>query len=75
VSKVKETTVKNDTLADDLLWSVEAIGREIGKTPRQTTHLIEAKIIPATKLGGRYIASRRKLREYFANVLDGHQVG
>jgi len=59
------------TLSEDLLWGVEAIAAEIGKTSRQTFHLIETKQIPAAKIGGRIVASRAKLRAHFEAILAG----
>ena len=49
----------------DLLWGAEAIGEEIDRTPRQTFHMLTNGELPAKKVGGRWVASRRKLREFF----------
>jgi len=45
------------TLSEDLLWGVEAIAAEIGKT--------------SAKIGGRIVASRAKLRAHFEAILAG----
>jgi len=47
--------------SDDLLWGVTAIARAIGRTERQVFHLLETGLIPAKKVGGRWLASRRRL--------------
>ncbi|THV13848.1 hypothetical protein [Rhizobium rhizophilum] len=50
----------------DLIWGVGPIGREIGRTYKQTYHMIQCGYLPAVKqVGGRYVASRRKLIEFF----------
>jgi hypothetical protein len=62
---------RNDgsSLSSDLIWGVAAIAAEIGKTKRQTFHLIENRQIPAGKVGGRIVASRAKLRAHFEALL------
>jgi hypothetical protein len=54
---------KSETL--DLIWGAEAIARLIGKTPRATLHLLERERIPATKRGGQWVISRKKLERWF----------
>ena len=54
----------NDDL-DAPLWGVEAIGAEINRTPRQINHLCATKQIPADKIGGRWVTTRRRLRDHF----------
>jgi hypothetical protein len=54
-------------LADDLIWGVTAIAREINRNNRQTFHLLENRRVPASKIGGRWCASRAGLRNFFAN--------
>jgi hypothetical protein len=57
-------------LGDDLLWGVAEIAAELKLTRRQAYHQLEARSIPARKQMGRWIASRRKLREHFENLLS-----
>jgi hypothetical protein len=45
----------------DVIWGADEIGRVIGRTARQTFHLLETGCLPARKLGGRWCASRRKI--------------
>jgi hypothetical protein len=59
---------KNDL---DLLWGAEAIGKAIGVNPRKAFHLLERKAIPAKKVGGRWVGSRRGLHKFFAEALAG----
>lgn len=47
--------------SDDIVWEVENIARIIGRTPRQTYHILASGDLPAKKVGGRWVASRRKL--------------
>jgi hypothetical protein len=49
----------------DLLWGSDAIAQAIGRKPRITGYLLEKGFIPAKKVGGRWCASRQKLREFF----------
>lgn len=49
----------------DLIWGAEAIGKAIGLSPRQAFHLLEKGELPARKSGGKWVASRRRLREHF----------
>jgi hypothetical protein len=46
---------------DDIVWEVENIARLIGRSRRQTFHLLSTGQLPAKKVGGRWVASRRKL--------------
>lgn len=45
----------------DYVWGAKAIGAEIGKNERETWYLLERGQLPATKIGGRYVAHRAKL--------------
>jgi hypothetical protein len=60
----KPTETTNDRhLASDLVWGAEDIGRETGRTTRQAFHMLSTGALPARKVGGRWCASRTKLRE------------
>ncbi|MBB3745024.1 putative DNA-binding transcriptional regulator AlpA [Rhizobium sp. BK591] len=53
----------------DLIWEVEEIGKVIGRTPRQTYHMINSGHLPMVKqVGGRYVASRSKLIAFFMDT-------
>jgi hypothetical protein len=43
---------------EEVIWGAAAIGAVIGRTARQTFHLLESGHLPAKKVGGRW-ASRR----------------
>jgi len=49
--------------SNDLLWEVSEIAKAIGRTERQTFRLLEMGAIPGKKVGGRWVASRKKLIE------------
>lgn len=49
----------------DLIWGAEAIGKAVGLSERQAKHILSQGEIPGRKVGGRWVASRRKLREHF----------
>lgn len=49
----------------DLVWEVEEIARVIGRTKRQTFHILYKGELPAKKVGGRWVAERSKLIKFF----------
>jgi hypothetical protein len=57
-------------VADDLLWGVEAIAKEIGQPVRQVYYLLEKGGLPAGKAGPTrvWVASRQALRKYFLDL-------
>lgn len=57
------TTSRDDAI--DLVWEVGEIAKVIGRTPRQTFHMLSTGQIPGRKVGGRWCVSRRKLEEFF----------
>ena len=46
-------------------YGVPNIGKEIKQSARQTFHMLEAGHLPEKKVGSRWVADRRKLREFF----------
>ena len=46
---------------DDIVWEVKNIALVIGRTERQTFHMLSAGHLPAKKIGEKWVASRRKL--------------
>ena len=49
----------------DLLWEVTEIAKGIGRTERQTFHLLQSGELPAKKVGGRWVAERGQLIRFF----------
>lgn len=49
----------------DLIWEVSAIAKVIGRTRRQTFGMLEKGLLPARKVGGRWVAERGKLLRFF----------
>jgi hypothetical protein len=49
----------------DLIWGVSAIARVIGRTDRQTFHLISTGELPARKIGNRWVIERNRLIAHF----------
>ena len=60
-----------EAISADLLWGVKPIAIEIGRTERQTYHMLVTGQLPAQLVGGRWVASRSGLRQRFAKVLAG----
>lgn len=52
----------------DLVWEVSEIAKIIGRTPRQTFHMINKGELPAKKVGGRWVAERSKLIAFFMDT-------
>ena len=70
------TKVINETGAPppgaDLVWGAPEIARDLGLPLRKVVHLIDREILPTAKIGGRVVASRKRLREFFEQAL-AHQ--
>ncbi len=60
-----------DTLGDDLLHGVKAIAAYIGESERRTFYLLERNMLPATKLGARWVSRKSAIAKRFD--LDGDQ--
>ena len=48
-----------------LVWGAAAIAALLGITERRAFHMLEAGTLPARKVGGRWVASRKKLEQHF----------
>lgn len=48
-----------------LVWGVEAIAKKIGRTPRQTFHMCSTGVLPAKKVGARWVAKDDVLERFF----------
>lgn len=53
------------TEAAEIVWGGEEIAKVIGRTARVTFSLLEKGELPAKKVGGRWVASRQKLIDFF----------
>src|SRR5262249_31539285 len=53
--------INNDEASDDLVWGCNAIAAVIRRSERSAFHLLENGFLPAKKVGGRWVASRRRL--------------
>ncbi|PYE89658.1 DNA-binding protein [Phyllobacterium leguminum] len=61
----KSTQNLNGTDGLDLVWGIKAIAELISRTERQTFYLASEGKIPVKQVGGRWVASRRKLIDFF----------
>jgi hypothetical protein len=52
----------------DLIWEVSDIARIIGRSERQTFHMLNKGELPAKKVGGRWVIERSKLIAFFMEV-------
>jgi hypothetical protein len=55
--------------AERLIWGVPAIAQEIDRTPRQTWHLLNSGLLPAKKVGAKWVATKGGLRDFFAKAI------
>ncbi len=49
----------------ELIWGASAIARVIGRTDRQTFHMLDKGILPAKRVGNRWVAERGALMRFF----------
>lgn len=49
----------------ELIWGASQIARVIGRTDRQTFHMLDKGILPARKVGNRWVAERGRLMNFF----------
>nr|WP_095444611.1 hypothetical protein [[Ochrobactrum] quorumnocens] len=52
----------------DLIWGIKEIAKFIGRSERQAYHLASGGIIPVKQVGGRWVASRQKLSDFFTKI-------
>lgn len=50
---------------DEIVWGAKGCAPIIGRTERQTFHLLEAGKLPAVKIGGRWAARKSALLATF----------
>lgn len=55
----------NDDKPMDLIWGLKAIAKLIGRTERQAFYMASEGRIPVKQVGGRWVASRQKLVDFF----------
>jgi hypothetical protein len=67
----RPSTLPSLAVADDALIGFTAIAAELGMSKRQAMYLLEKRLIPAGRLGGRYVVSKRRLREHFEALAAG----
>lgn len=48
----------------DVIYGAKDIGAFIKKSERQAFYLLQKKLIPATKVGREYVASKARLRRH-----------
>ena len=51
---------------DEPIWGAEAIANEIKRNKRATFHMLEKGLLPAERVGGRWVSTRRRLRAFFS---------
>ncbi len=49
----------------DLVWGIKEIARFIGRTERQAFYMASEGKIPVKQVGGRWVASKQKLIDFF----------
>lgn len=59
-------TLKDETLASDLLRGADEIAAFLGESRRRVFYLCERGLIPCSKEGASWISARSALRQHFA---------
>lgn len=49
----------------ELIWGASAIARAIGRTDRQTFYMLDKGVLPAKRVGNRWVAERGALMRFF----------
>ena len=71
LSFVMETGVKlSEDMLDQPVWGCESIAEIIRRTPRQTFHLLKRGHLDASRVGGRWVSTRRRLLKH---IVGGHE--
>jgi hypothetical protein len=60
-------------VAEDVLWGVKAIAKEVGQPERQVYYKLERGLLPAGKSGDTWVASRQALRAHFKELTAARQ--
>lgn len=60
----------DDTAELGVIWGAKAIADALGRTRRQTFHMLESGALPARKVGGRWAVTRRALQAHFEGAGD-----
>lgn len=60
---MKNPTLNNESL--DLVWGIKDIAKFIGRTERQAFYMASEGKIPVKQVGGRWVASKQKLIDFF----------
>jgi hypothetical protein len=63
----------DDVLGDDVLWGIAAIAGELGLGRLSVQRMIDRDLIPFGRIGGKVVASRRKLREFMDVAVSGNR--
>jgi hypothetical protein len=53
-------------LDDAPIWGAGNIAKEIRQSERTTFYMLERKLLPAKKIGNRWVSNRRALRRHLA---------
>jgi len=64
--RASEDDTQGRAVSPEWIWGAEAIAAEIGRTRRQTFHMLEQGSLPAVKVGGRWVADAGALRRRLA---------
>ena len=55
----------------DIVWGVAAIADVINRPPRVASYMLERGLLPAGKMGDRWVSSKRRLRQRIAGAIAG----
>ncbi|MBO9122785.1 MULTISPECIES: MerR family transcriptional regulator [unclassified Rhizobium] len=53
-----------------LVWGAEEIAKLIGRSKRATFYMLDSGELPAKKVGGRWVAERNRLINFFLEAAE-----
>jgi hypothetical protein len=60
--------MEKDEKKMDLIWGADEISKVIGRSTRVTFHMLTTGVLPAKKVGGRWVIERSKLIAFFMEL-------
>jgi hypothetical protein len=65
---MEQVRMTEKSIGEDLIWGCRAIAAELNQSERQTFHLLERGLLPAGKVGEKWVGSRKALRAHMLKI-------
>jgi hypothetical protein len=66
--ETEQVRMTEKSIGEDLIWGAKAIAAELNQSERQTFHLLERGLLPAGKVGEKWVGSRKALRAHMLKI-------